>query len=159
MSVSDSIALKEFVSPSPATKKLWLPLRRVPNSSSTSPPSLQLWDSSQKSLSGALRNIPTCPKEVIDDVDDLLVGELGMVVLPSTLLLAVADQRVRDVPDVLLEKRRWLSDTVLTQGWGNQPQKALPWVRGDNCSSEDTCRHLHPHPRASKPFRTLSKLL
>lgn len=69
----------------------------------------------------ALGTIPTCPKEVVDDVDDLLVGELDVGILPDALLLAVPDQRVRDVPDVLLGKSRRLRDTTDTQRWGNLP--------------------------------------
>jgi len=66
-----------------------------------------------------LRNVLTCPKEVVDDADDLLIGERDVGILPCTILLAVLDQRVRDVPDVLLGKSQWVRDIMDTQGWGN----------------------------------------
>lgn len=54
----------------------------------------------------------TCPKEVIDDGNDALVGGLEVGVLPCCLsLLAVPDQRVCDVPDVLLGKSQGVRGT------------------------------------------------
>lgn len=78
------------------------------------PEQLQLPPSASQQQGCTLRNVLTCPEEVIDDADDLLIGKRDTGILPYTLLLAVLNQRVCDVPDVLLGKSRWVRDIMDT---------------------------------------------
>lgn len=78
------------------------------------PQHLQLPPSASQRQGCTLRTVHTCPEEVIDYADDLLVGERDTGILPYALLLAVLNQRVCDVPDVLLGKSQWVRDITDT---------------------------------------------